>query len=96
MRALAEARGLVANYFQLEDPRTVVPVGVEPLLPTAGDWNGDGWLDLAIAVNVSAVHLSAGTLIVAAAGLALSNAASLVGVSGLRSCRGIASRTMLQ
>jgi hypothetical protein len=27
---------------------SVVPVGVEPLLPTAGDWNGDGWLDLAI------------------------------------------------
>ena len=26
---LAEARHLIANYFRLEDPRTVVPVGVE-------------------------------------------------------------------
>ena len=29
-------------------PATIVPVGVQPLLATVGDWNTDGWLDLAV------------------------------------------------
>ena len=29
-------------------PATTVPVGVQPLLATVGDWNTDGWLDLAV------------------------------------------------
>ena len=29
-------------------PPTTVPVGVQPLLATVGDWNMDGWLDLAV------------------------------------------------
>jgi hypothetical protein len=29
-------------------PATAVPVGVQPYLATVGDWNADGWLDLAV------------------------------------------------
>ena len=29
-------------------PATIVPVGVQPLLATVGDWNTDSWLDLAV------------------------------------------------
>jgi hypothetical protein len=29
-------------------PATAVPVGVQPLLVTVGDWNSDAWLDLAV------------------------------------------------